>query len=149
MAIGTLAFAYNMYKTYRYGAKASSDPWDGRTLEWATASPPLEYNFAQLPRVRGVDALWLQKEVGSKTMDPAEPLGDIHMPSSSYLPILMALGFFIAGLGMIAGKENSYAMGLVGLVMVIIVLFMRSFDRDYGYHIHKEEIEKDLERSGK
>lgn len=149
MAIGTLTFAYNMYKTYRYGEKAPNDPWNGRTLEWTIASPPLEYNFAQLPLVRGIDTFWLQKEVGSKTMEPAEPLGDIHMPSSSYLPILMSLGFFIAGVGMIAGKDNSYAMGLIGMCLVIAVLFLRSFDRDYGYHIHKEELEDDLKRSEK
>ena len=94
MAIGSLAFVYNIYRTHRYGEKAPSDPWDGRTLEWTISSPPPEYNFAQLPLVRGVDAFWLQKEVGSKTMDAAEPLGDIHMPSSSYLPILMSLWIF-------------------------------------------------------
>jgi len=36
----------------------TGDPWNGRTLEWATASPPPAYNFAVLPRVETIDAFW-------------------------------------------------------------------------------------------
>ena len=39
-------------------------------------------------------------------------------------------------------------MGLVGMGLVVVVLFLRSFDRDYGYHIHKEDLEKDMKGSG-
>src|ERR1700723_2578187 len=39
----------------------TGDPWDGRSLEWATASPPPAFNFAVLPDVRGEDAYWAQK----------------------------------------------------------------------------------------
>jgi cytochrome c oxidase subunit 1 len=140
MTIGTIAFLWNVYKTFKSEAKAPADPWNGRTLEWAIPSPPPEYNFAQLPRVRGYDALWVEKEAGNKGMQPAEPLGDIHMPSPSYIPILMSLGFFIAGFGFIA--RDNYAMGILGLVVVIIAMFMRSFDYDHGYHIPVEKIEK-------
>ena len=39
----------------------TGDPWNGRTLEWSTASPPPAWNFAFLPRVAGRDAYWIQK----------------------------------------------------------------------------------------
>ena len=51
-------------------ARASSrrdltgDPWNGRTLEWATSSPPPAYNFAVLPRVETIDAFWEMKRKG-------------------------------------------------------------------------------------
>ncbi|SEN73146.1 cytochrome c oxidase subunit 1 [Lihuaxuella thermophila] len=139
MTIGTLAFIYNIYKTFKVEAQAPADPWNGRTLEWAIPSPPPEYNFAQLPRVRGLDPFWLEKQAGNKGMTPAEPLGSIHMPSPSYLPVLMSLGFFIAGFGFIA--RGNYAVGILGLIVVVITMFMRSFEQDHGYHIEPEEIE--------
>lgn len=140
MVIGTLAFIYNVYITAKKGAQAPADPWNGRTLEWAIASPPPEYNFAQLPRVRGYDALWVEKEAGNKGIQPAEPLGSIHMPSPSYIPILMSLGFFIAGFGFIA--RDNYSMAILGLIIVVITMFMRSFEQDHGYHIEPEEIDE-------
>jgi cytochrome c oxidase subunit 1 len=97
------------------------------------------YNFAQLPLVRGYDAWWLEKQAGNKSMPPAEPLGSIHMPSPSYIPVLMALGFFIAGLGLIA--RDNFAGAIIGLALVVVCLFLRSFDRDHGYHIEPKKIE--------
>jgi cytochrome c oxidase subunit I len=140
MTIGTIVFVYNIYWTYKKAAPAPADPWDGRTLEWAISSPAPVYNFAQLPLVRGYDAWWLEKQAGNKSLPPAEPLGSIHMPSSSFIPILMALGFFIAGLGFIF--RGNFIGGIIGLALVIVCLFLRSFDRDHGYHIEPNEIEE-------
>ncbi|WP_224749767.1 cytochrome c oxidase subunit I [Polycladospora coralii] len=142
MTLGTLAFGINIYRSlFIDKTKAPADPWNGRTLEWAISSPPPEYNFAQLPLVRGYDALWVEKEAGKKELTPAEPLGSIHMPSSSYLPLVMAIGVFISGMGFIA--RGDYSMGIFGLIILGIAMFMRSFEVDHGYHIEPEEIEKD------
>lgn len=140
MAIGTIAFALNIYLTHKKGEKAPADPWDGRTLEWSIASPPPAYNFAQTPLVRGYDAWWIEKQAGNKEMQPAEPLGPIHMPSSSHIPLLMALGFFVAGLGFIA--RGDFSAAIIGLIVVFVAMFMRSFEQDHGYHIKPEEIDE-------
>ncbi|WP_142505969.1 cytochrome c oxidase subunit I [Melghirimyces algeriensis] len=136
MTAGVLALLYNIMLTLRKGEPAGSDPWDGRSLEWAISSPPPVYNFAQIPRVRGLDPWWLEKYEGDGTLKAAEPLGPIHMPSPNHLPFLMAMSFFISGLGFVF---HSWQVGFLGLIGVAIILFVRSFEEDHGYHIQPDE----------
>ncbi len=55
---GILCFVINLIYSYVKGPKAGDDPWDAWTLEWATTSPPAEYNFEKLPEVRSRRPLW-------------------------------------------------------------------------------------------
>src|SRR5712664_1419862 len=57
-AAGLLVFLVNLYRSYRNGPPAGSDPWDAWTLEWTTTSPPPDYNFAVLPVVKSRRPLW-------------------------------------------------------------------------------------------
>src|SRR5260370_16392126 len=60
----------------------TGDPWNGRTLEWATASPPPAWNFAFQPRVAGLDAFWNSKSRAQATKDEPTPA-----PNHNPLPI--------------------------------------------------------------
>ncbi len=151
MAVGTIVFVYNIVYTAIKEKKADADPWDGRTLEWTVSSPPPYYNFEQLPLVRGLDPLWIEKTEGDGSMPPGEPLDDVHMPNGSFLPFLMGLGFFVSGFGFIYHMD--YAVGYLalygGLAFAIGCMVVRSLRDDYGYHIPKEELQKALEGEAK
>ncbi|HXW83470.1 MAG TPA: cytochrome c oxidase subunit I [Candidatus Binataceae bacterium] len=114
-----LGFAFlllyvNIVASLRRKQVAGADPWDGRSLEWSVPSPPPEYNFARIPEVRARDAHWVRKygRTGSRGVamfmagrtppveiePPAEP---IHMPAPSIYPLLLALGVWLMGFGLI------------------------------------------------
>jgi cytochrome c oxidase subunit 1 len=55
---GTFVFIGNLLWSYFKGKAAGNDPWDAWTLEWSTSSPPVEYNFAEIPVVKSRRPLW-------------------------------------------------------------------------------------------
>jgi cytochrome c oxidase subunit 1 len=55
---GMACLAWNILRSVRKGEQAGDDPWDAWTLEWATTSPPPEYNFETEPVVRSARPLW-------------------------------------------------------------------------------------------
>ena len=118
------------------------DPWDGRTLEWTTPTPVPEYNFAQTPLVRELDAFWYEKYEGDGKLKAAEPLGDIHMPNASILPFMISLGLFIASFGFI---YLNYPVLFAGLIVTFGSMFIRSVKEDHGHHIPVDRIKRDLE----
>lgn len=59
----------------------SGDPWDGRTLEWSTSSPPPDYNFAFTPVVHDHDSWYDMKNRGYAR--PLEGFRPIHMPKNT------------------------------------------------------------------
>ncbi|MBB3868020.1 cytochrome c oxidase subunit I [Parageobacillus toebii NBRC 107807] len=143
MAAGVIVLLINIVITTFKGEKAEADAWGlGRTLEWAVPSPAPEYNFAQTPLVRGLDAYWLEKMEGKKGLTPAEPLGDIHMPNPSFLPFVISLGLFIASFGFMYHNDYSWGLpvGILGLVITFGSMCLRSIIDDHGFHIHKEDI---------
>ncbi|MNI23078.1 cytochrome c oxidase subunit 1 [compost metagenome] len=138
MGIGTIVFLINVIVTSKKPINAPNDPWDGRSLEWPIPSPAPEYNFKQTPLVRGSDAFWKEKLAGNKEMIPAEPVGSIHMPSGSILPLVMSIGLFISGYGFI---YHHYIVAGAGILITFIAMFLRSVYDDHGWHIEPEELE--------
>jgi cytochrome c oxidase subunit I len=140
MGVGTIVFLLNAFITWSKPRNAKADPWeDGRSLEWTIPSPPPEYNFQQTPLVRGYDAWWKEKMEGNTAMTPAEPIGPIHMPSPSILPLVMSIGLFITGYGLI---YNHLIVAGCGLVVTFGCMVLRSLFDDHGFHIEPEDQEK-------
>jgi len=153
MAIGVTVLVYNIIITQIKNVRVGNDPWggDGRTLEWAIESPPVYYNFAQTPLVRGLDTVWIEKSEGNESgITPAEPIQDIHMPNGSIIPFLLSMGLFITGFGVMFRTEYAWGMPVLigGLLWVFVSMAVRSLQDDTGYYVTKEEILRDLKRKG-
>jgi cytochrome c oxidase subunit 1 len=138
MAVAFILLLVNVFVSINN--KAVSDPWDGRTLEWAVPTPVPEYNFAQIPVAREIDAFWHEKMQGNKKMPVSEPLGDIHMPNGSILPLLISIGLFVASFGLI---YHNYWVVAIGLGITFGSMIVRSVKEDHGYHITLEELQQD------
>ncbi len=113
----------------------TGDPWDGRTLEWATSSPPPDYNFAFTPVIHELDAWYDMKD--KKAEAPTEGYRPIHMPKNTGTGVIIAALSTAAGFGMIWYMWWLAALGLIGVVVVAI---WHTFNYDRDYYIPVEEV---------
>jgi cytochrome o ubiquinol oxidase subunit 1 len=93
-------------------ADTSGDPWDGRSLEWITTSPPPPFNFAVLPNVKGEEAYWGIKETARENRELSErpKYEAFHMPRNS--PTGFVTAFFTTALGFAAVWHIWWLFGL-------------------------------------
>jgi cytochrome o ubiquinol oxidase subunit 1 len=117
----------------------TGDPWDGRSLEWATTSPPPVFNFAVLPDVHGEEAYWGLKqrarELGQLSPDPEyQP---IHMPRNSPTGFICAFFATLIGFALIWHIWWLAILGLVGAYATFVVFAWRDVKE---YWIPAEEV---------
>ena len=140
IGIGIFCFLMQFYVSYRKRDQLrdeTGDPWDGRTLEWSTTSPPPQYNFAFTPRVYDNDAWWQMKANGYQ--HPKEGFLPIHMPKNT------AAGIVIAGISTVLGFALIWHMWLIaGLSFVGLIgaIITHSFNYKRDYYIPAEEVAK-------
>jgi cytochrome o ubiquinol oxidase subunit 1 len=106
----------------------TGDPWDGRTLEWSTPSPPPAYNFAVMPTVTGIDAWWLMKKAGQpRAQAPYEP---IEAPRNSAAGFVAAFFATMIGFAMIWHIWWMAIIGLAGAFAVVLASAWRARDEE-------------------
>jgi cytochrome o ubiquinol oxidase subunit I len=113
----------------------TGDPWDGRTLEWSTSSPPPSYNFAFTPIIHDGDAWWDMKQNGYTR--PLSGFNAIHMPRNTGTGIILAglsVGF---GFGMIWYIWWLAALSFFGAVIVAIA---HTFNSNRDFDISKSVV---------
>ncbi|WP_217433778.1 cytochrome o ubiquinol oxidase subunit I [Caulobacter sp. S45] len=101
----------------------TGDPWDGRSLEWATASPPPVFNFAVLPDVSGEEAYWSIKERAraSHRLSDEPDYQDIEMPKNNPTGVICAFFATVMGFALIWHIWWMAILGLVGAFATFVV----------------------------
>jgi cytochrome o ubiquinol oxidase subunit 1 len=117
----------------------TGDPWDGRSIEWATASPPPAFNFAVLPNVHGEEPYWEIKRRAIETQHPpAEPRYEpIEMPRNSPTGFITAFFATITGFALIWHIWWLVGVGLASAYAVFVWFAWRDVEE---YRIPAEEV---------
>jgi cytochrome o ubiquinol oxidase subunit 1 len=113
----------------------TGDPWNGRTLEWSTPSPPPPYNFAIIPEVDDRDAFYAMKESHKKAIKPHYEA--IHMPKNT------PNGFYVAGFSFLFGFAAIWHivwLAVFGFIGMILGLLFHLYNRHNEFLISKEEV---------
>jgi cytochrome o ubiquinol oxidase subunit 1 len=140
IAVGIAAFVIQLIVSFRRRealADETGDPWDGRTLEWSTSSPPPPYNFAFTPRVHDLDAWWQMKQHGFQR--PESGFIPIHMPKGTWA------GIVLSGISVVIGFALIWHMWLVAGVSFVALIgtaIYHTFNYDRDYYIPAEEVER-------
>ncbi|MGO4332224.1 cytochrome o ubiquinol oxidase subunit I [Cupriavidus sp. 2TAF22] len=116
----------------------TGDPWDGRSLEWATASPAPFYNFAHVPHITSLEQHWDDKESGRAYVQPAR-YEAIHMPKNT------GAGVIISGFSLVlcfALVWHMWLVAIVSLAGVIGTFIARTYNRDVDYFVPAAEVER-------
>ncbi|VVD86651.1 cytochrome o ubiquinol oxidase subunit I [Pandoraea iniqua] len=128
IALGIGCFLIQLVVSYRRRDELrddTGDPWNGRTLEWSTSSPPPVYNFAFTPIVHDNDAWWQMKQHGFKR--PESGFLPIHMPKNT------GAGIILAGLATVCGFGLIWHMWLI-VIVSFIALLATAIGHTFNYH---------------
>ena len=138
IALGIACFIIQLIVSFIRRASlrdTTGDPWNGRTLEWSTASPPPAYNFAFTPIIRDNDA-WHDMKA-HQFVRPKEGFIPIHMPSNTWA------GFVIAALSAVCGFALIWHMWLlagIGFVAMVAATIVHTFNYKRDFYIPADEV---------
>jgi len=142
---GILAILWQLFVSVRdrnQNRDLTGDPWDGRSLEWATSSPAPFYNFAHVPQITSLEQHWDDKESGRAWQQPKQ-YEDIHMPRNTSAGFLVSVFGLVLCFGFV---WHIWWMVGAGLIAMIGTFIARAYDRDVDYYVPAAEVEK-IERA--
>jgi cytochrome o ubiquinol oxidase subunit 1 len=116
----------------------TGDPWNGRTLEWATTSPPAVYNFAKTPVVHDLDAFMDMKEKDIAYQQP-DQYHDIHMPKNTAKGLINGVLTFVFGFAMV---WHIWWLAILSALGIIFTLIVRASNDDTNYIVPADEVER-------
>jgi cytochrome c oxidase subunit 1/cytochrome c oxidase subunit I+III len=146
LGLGFLFTLFVFVQSLLHGERAPDDPWEANTLEWATGSPPKEYNFPVLPTVHSLNPLWDEESLASMTEhddDDVRTLTQEHqtlrtsefdariervmsMPEETLTPLLVAASLTITVVFLLVGI---YIGAYVGVALLGLSVLRWSWNR--------------------
>ena len=144
IAIGIACFLICIYVSFRRREQlrdVTGDPWDARSLEWSTSSPPPEYNYAFTPVVHDNDAWWDMKLRGARR--PVSGFLPIHMPKNT------AAGVVLAGLSTVLGFAlvwHIWWLAAASFAAILVATIVHTFNYNRDYHIPAETVARTEEQ---
>lgn len=116
----------------------TGDPWDGRTLEWMTSSPPPEYNFAVTPEIEDLDQFWKMKN-RRKPFRNVDEYNDIAMPKNRPHGFIIGMLATVFGFAMIWYMWWLAVISLLGIIGCVIHI---GFTDENEFIIPASEVEQ-------
>ncbi len=140
MGIGLILILINVIHGLTRGKRVGNDPWDARTLEWETSSPPPYYDFEVQPVVNSLDPLWARKHPDAMHVTPPAPdagakydAGGVHIPGQSWYPFLASAAIMF---GCYALMYDNFILAIVCGLFFIFTIFGWAFEGVGGHHVH-------------
>jgi cytochrome o ubiquinol oxidase subunit 1 len=136
--IGIVAFVIQIAVSIKNRDKlrdTTGDPWDGRTLEWATSSPPPAYNFAFTPQVHDLDAWYDMKDRGHER--PATGFRAIHMPRNTGAGVILSAFAVALGFGMV---WYMWWLAAAAAIALLVGGIIHTFNYNRDYYIPADEV---------
>ncbi len=138
IAIGIACFFVQLFVSYQRRSElrdVTGDPWDARTLEWATSSPPPQYNFAFTPVAYEIDAWWDMKKHGYRR--PLSGFAPIHMPANTGAGFVIAMLSTVFGFAMV---WHMWPLAIGSLAAIILATIVHTFNYQRDYYIPAAEV---------
>lgn len=138
IAFGIIALLMQIFVSIRRREAlrdVTGDPWDARTLEWATSSPPPIYNFAFTPVVYDRDAWWDMKQHGYRR--PLSNFKPIHMPRNTGTGVILAVLSSVFGFAMV---WYMWWLAAIAFGSAVFVAIRHTFNYDRSYHVPTDEV---------
>ncbi|ACM33704.1 cytochrome o ubiquinol oxidase subunit I [[Acidovorax] ebreus] len=138
IAAGIACFFIQLFVSYLKRDQlrdVTGDPWDGRTLEWATSSPPPQYNFAFTPVAHEIDAWWDMKKHGYKR--PLTGFQPVHMPANTGAGVVIAALSTVFGFAMI---WHMWPLAVASFAATVLASIIHTFNYKRDYYIPAAEV---------
>jgi cytochrome o ubiquinol oxidase subunit 1 len=140
IALGIASFIIQLIVSYLKRDElrdVTGDPYDGRTLEWATSSPPPAYNFAFTPVSHDVDSWWDMKKRGY--VRPTDGFIPIHMPKNTGNGVIISALSVVCGFALV---WHIWWLVIASFIAIVGVAIYHTFNYNRDYYIPAEDVQK-------
>ena len=146
MAIGVALVLLDLLLHFWFGKRASANPWQADTLEWALDMPPAQYNFVSIPTVSSRHPLWDEPQLAQQIASGREGLANadsslretygttaisaqrdrvLHLPGNSWWPLYTAIALAVVCISLLS---RWYPLALLAVVLTIVLLLRWSWE---------------------